>query len=43
MKTSTMQVVADTFPAGTLSGAQKQGYAANRRVRKQIVILMEVP
>jgi anthranilate synthase component 1 len=29
-----MQVVADTFPAGTLSGAPKQGYAANRRVRK---------
>jgi anthranilate synthase component 1 len=24
-KASTMQVVADTFPAGTLSGAPKQG------------------
>jgi anthranilate synthase component 1 len=36
---TTMQVVADTFPAGTLSGAPKHRAMQLRIRRKQIVIL----
>jgi anthranilate synthase component 1 len=43
-KASTMQVVADTFPAGTLSGAPKhRAMQLIEEYEKQIVIFMEVP
>jgi anthranilate synthase component 1 len=38
-----MQVVADTFPAGTLSGAQNRAMQLIEEYEKQIVIFMEVP
>jgi anthranilate synthase component 1 len=42
-KASTMQVVADTFPAGTLSGAPKHRAMQLIEVRKTNRNFMEVP